>query len=417
MKISSPLVISGLKRAFPALKYRDFRYFWFGQCLSLIGTWMQITAQQWLVYTLTKSALLLGLLGVAQFGPVMCLSFFAGVFVDRYPKKQILIFTQTIQMIQALVLALLIWFGQIAYWQVLILAVFLGLSNTLDIPARQSFVPDLVKREDLRSAIGLNMVVFNTARIVGPALSALLMARFGAGLLFFLNGISFVPVIIFLCLITTKSAVIKKVEKKILTEVMEGLNYIRHSSAMLSAVLSVLVLSIFVMNFNVIIPLYSAEVLKQGVSGYGLLMSASGVGSLIGALLAASKVMGNPKIRILFGSAFIASTLLVLLNFIHSLLLAFGMLTIIGFFTIIFMNTANLTLQLNSSDEFRGRVMSVYSFAFAGATPIGNIFAGSITEKLGSGMGFLICGVLSGFFIGLIAIIFSFKGRVQKTTI
>ena len=415
--MSSTLVITGLKRTFPALKYRNFRYFWFGQCISLIGTWMQITAQQWLVYTLTKSALLLGLLGVAQFGPVMCLSFFAGVLVDRYPKKRILIFTQTAQMIQALILALLIWYGHIVYWEVLVLAVLLGLSNTLDIPARQSFVLDLVERKDLTSAIGLNSVIFNTARIVGPALSAILMARFGAGLLFLLNGISFVPVIIFLYLINTKSAVIKKVEKKVLTEIREGLNYIRHSSVMLSALLSVLVLSTFVMNFNVIIPLYAAEVLKKGEREYGLLMSASGVGSLIGALLAASKAMGNPKIQILFGSAFIASMLLVSLNFIHSLLLAVGMLTIIGFFTIIFMNTANLTLQLNSSNEFRGRVMSVYSFAFAGVTPIGNIFAGSITEKLGSGMGFLICGILSGFFIVLTAITFLLKRRVQKTAI
>ena len=153
--MSSTLVITGLKRTFPALKYRNFRYFWFGQCISLIGTWMQITAQQWLVYTLTKSALLLGLLGVAQFGPVMCLSFFAGVLVDRYPKKRILIFTQTAQMIQALILALLIWYGHIVYWEVLVLAVLLGLSNTLDIPARQSFVLDLVERKDLTSAIGL----------------------------------------------------------------------------------------------------------------------------------------------------------------------------------------------------------------------------------------------------------------------
>ena len=168
--MSSSKVITSLTRTFPALKYRNFRYFWFGQCISLVGTWMQITAQQWLVYTLTKSALLLGLLGVAQFGPVMCLSLFAGVYVDRYPKKQLLILTQVAQMIQALVLALLVWSEHIVYWEILVLATLLGLSNTLDIPTRQSFIPDLVDRKDLRSAIGLNMAIFNSARIIGPAL-------------------------------------------------------------------------------------------------------------------------------------------------------------------------------------------------------------------------------------------------------
>ena len=415
--MSSSKVITSLTRTFPALKYRNFRYFWFGQCISLVGTWMQITAQQWLVYTLTKSALLLGLLGVAQFGPVMCLSLFAGVYVDRYPKKQLLILTQVAQMIQALVLALLVWSEHIVYWEILVLATLLGLSNTLDIPTRQSFIPDLVDRKDLRSAIGLNMAIFNSARIIGPALSAILMAQFGAGFLFLLNGISFIPVIIYLYLINTKSTVIKKAEKKVLTEIREGLNYIRHSSVMFSSILTMLVLSTFIINFNVIIPLYVAETLKQGVSGYGFLMSASGAGSLIAALIVSSKAIGKPKIQMLFGSAFIASMLLILLNFIHSLFLAAALLVIIGFFTLIFMNTANITLQLNSNDEFRGRVMSVYAFAFAGTTPIGNIFTGSITEKLGPGMGFLISGVLSGFFIILIVINFLHEKRKQHLTI
>lgn len=415
--MSSTLVINSLKRTFPALKYRNFRYFWFGQCISLIGTWMQITAQQWLVYTMTKSALLLGLLGVVQFGPIMCLSLFAGVFVDRYNKKLILIFTQISSMIQALALAILVWSGHIVYWEVLVLAALLGLANTLDMPARQSFMPDLVEKKDLRSAIGLNMAVFNSARIIGPGLSALLMARFSAGLLFFLNGISFIPVIIYLYQINSKFTVIKKVEKKVFAEILEGLKHIRHSSTMLSTVFSLFVLSIFILNFNVILPIYSVEVLNQGVRGYGFLMSATGAGSLIGALLIASKGRGKPKIQMLFACAFIASTLLVILNFIHSLVLAIGLLTIIGFFTLIVMNTANMILQLNSSDEFRGRVMSVYSFAFAGTIPIGSIFAGSITEKFGSGMGFLICGVLGGFFIVLIAINFLFKKRVQQTAV
>ena len=407
MKISSARTMTiGFKRTFPALTYRNFRYFWFGQCISLVGTWAQATAQQWLVYTLTKSALLLGLLGAAQFGPVMFLSLFAGVFVDRYPKKKMLIFTQTALMIQAFVLAILVWSGHIVYGEVFVLAALMGLVNTLDLPTRQSFMPDLVDRKDLRSAIGLNSAIVNVARMIGPALAALLMARFGAGLLFLINGISFLPVIygIYLINIKDKPPVLKKVEKNVLAEILEGLNYIRRSPVLLGAILSMLAVGTFVMNFNVVIPLFAAEVLKQDVHGYGLLLSASGAGSLVGALLVATQAKGNPRFRMLFGSALLVSALLVLLNFIYNLPLAIVMFVIIGFTNIIFITTANSTIQLNSGEEYRGRVMSVYSFAFAGTTPIGNLFAGIMTEKLGPGMGFLICGAISGLLIVIIVI-------------
>lgn len=415
--MKNTLIKTNLKHAFPALNYRNFRYFWFGQCISLIGTWMQITAQQWLVYTMTKSALLLGFLGVAQFGPVMVLSLFAGVFVDRYPKKQILIFTQISLMILALVLALLVFSGQIVYWEVLVLAVLSGFVNTLDMPARQSFIPDLVEKKDIGSAIGLNMTIFNSARIIGPALSALLMARFGPGLLFFLNGISFIPVIIYLYRIDVTVTIIKKVERKVFSEILEGLKHIRHSPTMLSSILSLLALGTFLMNFNVIIPLFAVDVLKQDVNGYGLLMSSLGAGALFGSLLIASKGKDDTKMQVLFVSGLIASTLFVLLNFIHTLIIAMGLLMIIGFLTLVFMSTANLTLQINSSDAFRGRVMSVYSFAFLGTTPIGNLIAGGITEKYGAGLGFLICGVTTGFFILLIGTIYLIKTRTNQTSV
>lgn len=405
--------ITRVKKTFPALSYRNFRYFWFGQCISLIGTWMQTTAQQWLVYTLTKSALLLGLLGVAQFGPVMLLSLFAGVIVDRYPKKRMLIFTQTSLMIQAFVLSLLVWLGHITYLEVLVLAAFMGLINTLDLPTRQSFMPDLVDRKDLRSAIGLNSAIVNVARMIGPAVSAVLMAKFGAGLLFFINAISFLPVILGIYLIRTKPTMIKKVEKKVFSEIKEGLKYIRQSPVLLGAVLSMLAVGTFVMNFNVIIPIYAAQALKQGIHGYGLLLSASGAGSLIGALLVASMAKGNPRLRLLFGSAFLVSAFLILLNYIHTLPLAAGMFVIIGFINIVFITTVNSAIQLNSGDAYRGRVMSVYSFAFAGTTPIGNLFAGSITEKLGPGMGFLACGGVSLFLV-VLTIINVFKKRVKE---
>jgi MFS family permease len=393
-----------LKETYPALTQRNFRYYWFGQCISLIGTWMHTTAQQWLVYTMTKSALLLGLLGVAQFGPVMFLSLFAGVFIDRYPKKRLLIITQISLMIQAFILTLLVWSGHVTYWHVFILAAFLGLVNTLDQPTRQSFTPELVERKDLRSAIGLNSAIFNVARMIGPALAATLMAKYGVGPLFFLNGISFIPVIIGLCLIKTKPYNNKKVQSKVFAEILEGLKYIRQSPPLLSAILSTLAVGTFVMNFNIFIPLYAAEVLNQGVNGYGFLLSSTGAGSFVGALLMASWAKGNPKLPLLLGSAFIVSSLLMIVEPIHNLPLAAVTFMIIGFFNILFMTTANATLQINSSEQFRGRVMSVYAFAFLGTTPIGNLFAGSIMQKLGAGMGILICGAVSGLLIVLIVI-------------
>ncbi|WP_088225502.1 MFS transporter [Desulfosporosinus sp. FKB] len=397
-------MLAKLKKTYPALTQRNFRYFWLGQCISLIGTWMDTTGQQWLAYTLTKSALLLGLLGVAQFGPVMCFSLFAGVIIDRYPKKQILLFTQACLMILAFILAILVLSGHVTYWHIFTLAIFLGLVNTLDQPTRQSFMPELVEKKDLRSAIGLNSSIFNVARMIGPAIAALLMDKYGAGPLFILNGISFIPVLIAINLIKTKPFEAKKVPKKVLTEIYEGLMYIRHSIFLRSAVLCMLSVGTFVMNYNVIIPLFAGEVLKQGVGGYGFLLSSSGAGSLIGALIVASWAKGKPRLRLLFGSAFAVSAFLTLLYFVHLLPLASVMLAFIGFSNILFMTTANSTMQFNSADEFRGRVMSVYSFAFLGTTPIGNLFVGSISQRWGAGIGVLICGSISVLLIVLIVI-------------
>lgn len=264
---------------------------------------MQTTAQQWLVYSLTKSALLLGLLGVAQYGPVMIFSLFAGVFIDRYPKKSLLIFTQVGFMVQSLLMAILVWSGHATYWSIFILAILLGLLSTLDHPTRQSFVPELVATKDLRSAIGLNSAVFNIARMVGPALAAFLMVKYGAGLLFLLNALSFIPVIFCIYLIRAKKSESKKIAKKIHVEIIEGLKYIKQTPAILSAILCMLAIGTFVMNFNVTLPLYAAEVLNQGVSGYGLLLSSYGAGSLIGAILVASLAKSTPTLRLLFASA------------------------------------------------------------------------------------------------------------------
>lgn len=404
-----------LGQTFPALTHKNYRYFWFGQCISLMGTWMQRTAQQWLVYTITKSAFLLGLLGVAQFGPMLIFSLFAGVLADRYPKKSMLLFTQVALMIQAFILAFLVWSGHVYYWQILLLASVLGLVNTLDMPTRQSFIVELVGRKDLTNAIALNSSIVNLARIIGPAVAALLMTTVGAGACFFLNGLSFIPVIIGLFLIRSQVITGSKKTGSMIKSIGDGLKYIYKKPVLAYTVLAVLVVGTFTMNTNVLFPVFADQVLHRGVNGYGLLLSAMGIGSLVGAMLVATRVRSNPSRLVLFSSALIISALLVMIFFIHSYLFATLAIAAIGFFNIIFMNTVNSTLQLNSSDEYRGRIMSVYSLSLGGTTPIGNLFAGGFSQKFGSSVGFLMCGLTTGILI--VAIIFwaRFRKRNQLT--
>lgn len=388
-----------LSRTFPALTHKNFRYFWIGQCISLIGIWLQTTAQQWLVYTITQSAFLLGILGVAQFGPMLIFSLFAGVLADRYPKKSIILFTQTALMIQSFLMAALIWTGHLYYWQILILAAILGLANTLDMPARQSFFIELVGKEDLTNAIALNSSIVNLARIIGPATAALLMASVGAGFCFFLNGISFIPVLIILTLIRPQPMKIVNSKDNMIKSIIDGLKYIIKKPVLTCAILSLLAVGIFTMNSNVLLPVFTVQVLLQGVNGYGFLLSVMGIGSLGGALLVASKVRKEPKQKTMFTCSLLISGLMIVVFFIQSFLLAAVTFALIGFFTIVFLNIVNSTLQLNSSNDYRGRTMSVYILAFVGTTPIGNLFAGSLTQKFGPSVSFLICGVITAIMI------------------
>ncbi|ACV62471.1 major facilitator superfamily MFS_1 [Desulfofarcimen acetoxidans DSM 771] len=396
------------KNTFPALANENFRYFWLGQCISFLGTWMQRAAQQWLVYTITKSALLLGVLGVAQFSPILLFSLFAGVFVDRYPKKKIILITQTALMLQSFLLALLVWTGHVRYWQVLFLATIMGLANTLDMPARQSFFIDLVGKKDLTNAIALNSAIVNLARITGPTIAALLMANFGASFCFLFNAVSFIPAIIGLNLakpITNDSNSIPKKQENVFASIIEGLKYILSKPILLIAVAVMLAVGTFAMNMEVIFPVFADKALHKGVHGYGFLLSANGLGSLAGSFWMAARSKMGPSIKYLFISSLILSLLLITINFIHFYILTLIISAVLGFSSIIFMMTVNSTIQLNTNNRYRGRIMSVYTLAFAGTTPLGNLFAGSITEKYGPGIGFLMCGAVTGILVLFIMII------------
>jgi MFS family permease len=392
----------GLLRAFIALRHRNFRLFWFGQLISLIGTWMQTTAQAWLVLELTHSALLLGVVGALQFLPVMIFSLFGGVLADRLPKRRVLLFTQSSAMIQAFILWALVATGYVQLWHILVLATLLGLTNALDMPTRQAFVVEMVGREDLPNAVALNSSLFNMARIVGPGIGGLLIAWLGVAPLFLLNGISFIAVIIGLAMINLKSlhAVNLQDLKKgaprqsTLQSLREGLAYVRRTPVVFLVIAVLGVVSLFGINFNVILPIFATDVLNVGAVGFGFISAAFGLGSLLSALWLA---WGNnkPSMRQLLLGAIAFGVLESLFALSHWYILSLVLIAGVGFSQIALSATSNTTLQTVTPDYLRGRVMSVYMLVFAGSTPIGNLVIGELAHLWGAPIGLLICAGLS----------------------
>lgn len=382
-----------LNNPFVSLKHNNFRYYWIGMCISLIGTWMQNIAQPWLAYSLTNSPLLLSLIGILQFTPVLMFSLFAGVIIDKFPKKKILIFTQSSSLIITLVLAILVWSGNIQYWHILIMAGLLGVVNTLDMPCRQSMVIELVGKEDLMNAIALNSMAFNLARIIGPAIAGLIMGYAGVAACFFLNAISFGAVLTSLFFI--KLAPVEKRPKKnvrISAEIIDGLKYIYSNKILFYTVIVVAIVGTFAPNFNVLVPVFAKAVLGQNEAGFGLLMSFMGLGSFCGAMFMAALSKAGPKKLVIYIVPLVVGIALVATGYTSNFMMTGLMLVVTGFFFIIFNSSSNSIMQINACDEYRGRVMSVYTLVFAGSTPIGNLYAGMFAEQFNARVGFVACG-------------------------
>ena len=395
--------VKGLLRTFLALRHRNFRLFWFGQLISLIGTWMQSIGQAWLVLELTHSAWLLGVVGALQFLPVMLLSLFGGVLADRLPKRKVLLFTQSFAMLQAVLLWALVASGQVQIWHVLVLAALLGLTNSLDMPTRQAFVVEMVGREDLTNAIALNSSLFNMARIVGPGIGGLIIAWLGVAPLFLLNAISFIAVIIGLALIDMNhlyalarrpNVSLDTAKQSTLQSLREGLAYVIRTPSVLLIIAVVGIISLFGINFNVILPLFARDVLHAGPEGFGFISAAFGLGSLFSALWLA---WGNnkPSIRQLLIGTLAFCVLEILFAISHMYVLSLVLIAAVGFSQIAFSATANTTLQTVSPDHLRGRVMSVYMLVFAGTVPLGNLFTGGIAHLFSAPISLLLGGGLS----------------------
>jgi predicted MFS family arabinose efflux permease len=370
---------SGLR----ALDHRDFRLFWTGQLVSLIGTWMQSVAQSWLVLQLSGSPLKLGLIGTFQFAPVLLFSVVAGAIVDRLPKRRLILATQTLLALQAFTLTALVWTGHVRYWHVAVLALLLGCANVIDMPTRQAFIVEMVGRGDLVNAVALNSAAFNGARIVGPALAGLLIGRFGLAPAFLLNGLSFLAVLGALSLVRAEGAPRPRAATTMGEDVLAGLRYALSTPRVALMLSLVLVVSLCVMNFSVFVPLLARNVLRLDAAGFGFLMAALGVGAVTGALsLATLGGRQTPLRAILFAGVLACLTLLGLAaapEFHAAVVLLF----LTGFFSIVCIASCSTTLQLAAPDELRGRVMSLHTLMFGGSFPLGAFMTGAIAEAFG----------------------------------
>src|SRR6266446_619935 len=393
------VVLGGLlwQQTFAALRHRNFRLFFAGQLVSLTGTWMQNTAQGWLVYQLTGSKLLLGVVAAVGSAPMMLFSIWGGSVADRHPKRQIVLWTQTVMMVSALLFAALVATHQIRVWQILVLAAVGGLAMAFDMPARQAFMVEMTSREDLMNAVSLNSSVVNGARVIGPSVAGFLMARVGMAMCFFLNGLSFIAVIAGLLMMRLPKFVPQHHTGSAWAHALEGFSYVWSHWRMRTILILFAIVGIFGWSYSVMMPAFATDVLKVGERQYGTLLSANGLGALLGALTVASLGHRINRRFLVLGGLWIFSAMLLLLAAVKSYYLALVCLAIGGWGMLLFFSTTNTLLQTTASDQIRGRVMGIWALVFGGMTPLGGLEAGALSHFLGvrwtMAIGALVCAL------------------------
>jgi MFS family permease len=390
------------KQMFVALTYPNYRLWFRGQIVSLFGTWMQTTAQGFLIYDLTHSAAYLGYVGFASGLPAWFLTLYGGVIADRLPRRMLMLVTQSSMMTLAFVLALLTFLHVVQPWHILVLAAGLGVANAFDAPARQAFVVELVSREDLPNAIALNSAMFQTAMAVGPAVSGLTYALFGPAWCFTINGLTFIAVIVALASMKLK-AFVKRVEpKSALLELREGIHY-AFSHRTIRAILGIIaVTSCFIASLTTIIPAWAVTILGGDATTNGVLLSARGVGSLVGALTIASLGRFKFKGKLLTVGTFAAPTILVIFAMIRWLPLSLVFVLGIGTASMLITNLANTLVQTLVPDTLRGRIMGVYSLTFFGFMPIGALWVGTVAQHFSEPIALVANSVIALMFAGFV---------------
>jgi MFS family permease len=387
--------------ALRALRHRNFRLFIAGQSISLIGNWMQQVAMGWLVYRLTSSAFLLGLVAFGAQGPSFILAPFAGVLADRMNRRRIIIAAQAVMMVQASILTVLVFTNSVEFWHVLVLSSVFGCASAFDIPARQSFLLEMIgNREDLPNAIALNSSIFNAARLVGPAVAGFMIAQFGEGVAFLSNAASYIAVLAALLMIRVTPRPRVAGAANILSNLREGFSYAYNFPPIRDVLLLVAVVALFGVPFSVLMPVIAVNTLQGDARTLGFLMSATGFGALSGALFLAARESVRGLSRVVVASATLFGTSLIGFAFSRSLILSCALLVFAGFGMMVQMAGSNTFLQTVVHDDKRGRIMSLYTMAFIGVAPFGSLLAGALADRIGAAItiasGGLVClvGVL-----------------------
>ncbi len=385
------------RKTFSAFQYPNYRLYFSGQLISLIGSWMTSTAQGWLVYQLTGSKALLGVVAAAGTAPMLFFSTWGGWAADRFPKRSVLVWTQITMMIISFAVAALVWTGVIQPWQIIVVGLLGGVAMAFDMPARQSFVVEIASREDLMNAISLNSAMFNGARIIGPAIAGFLMAKVGIALCFFIDGVSFFAVIAGLLLMKLPPHSPRTAAGSALAQSLEGFRYVWNHVRVRTILTLIAIVGIFGWSYTVLMPAFAQDVLHLGSQGYGLLLGASGVGALIGALTTAAFGTSFSPRTLAFGGVWLFSAMLLIFSFNRNLTIAVICLAASGFGMMLFFSTSNTTVQTIVPDEMRGRVMGIWALIFGGMIPFGSLEAGAVAHFFGTpttfAVGAIVCAL------------------------
>lgn len=379
----NPDWIDKFNEAFPAFKHRNYRLYFGGQLVSLIGTWLQNVAQGWLVLQITHSAFWVGTVTAIGTLPIMFFALFAGVLIDRFPKRKVLMIAQFSAMIFAVTLGLLTIFGVVTLWQIILIAFLLGLVNSIDMPGRQAFAVEMVGKEDLHSAIALNSGIFNGARVIGPAIAGILIASIGTGGAFILNGLSFMGLVVALRMMNVQDKV-HEVHSNPFRAIKDGVSYAYHHKLIRTLLLYTSIVSIFGWSYTTIMPVVAEEVFHKDASGLGTLYMVAGLGALIGTVMVSSVSRKMNPIVFIFSGAIIFSISLIAFSFMDNFAASLFFMFFSGLGLIMQFATMNTTIQRSVEDSLRGRVMSLYTLMFLGLSPIGSFQIGLVAQHMGS---------------------------------
>lgn len=370
---------------FRALRHRNYRLFFSGQAISLIGTWLQQVALSWLVYRMTHSPFMLGLVGFVGMIPTFVCTPFAGVFADRHDRRRMLVVTQTLSMVQASILAFLFFAHLLAIWHVILLSAFIGIVNSFDIPIRQSFTVEMIEdREDLGNAIALNSSMLNGARLIGPSIAGILIAFTGEGVCFLLNAVSYIAVIASLLAMKTVSMKKAPSGKPMLPELRDGFGYAFGFLPIRLILLLLSLVSLTGVSYQVLMPVFARDIFHGGANTLGFLMAASGFGALVGALYLASRKSVIGLGRIIGRTAGLFGVSLIVFSLTRDLRVALPVMFFGGFGMMVQMASSNTVLQTVVDEDKRGRVMALYTMAFMGVAPFGSLLAGGLAGKIGA---------------------------------